>query len=310
MNTITGTLVPPLTAQVRDNEPLASVSPSVSPGSLNGSATASTPTYVDKPTASSVSAATGIRLSPKQQLMADLEVLMGEYLEIFTMSRLAAREHNAFTVMSMMRMVELAAVKMLSSALAEFIGGLVKGGAGIVSGGMQVYSACKSLQALKSEAQGMKAALENAKTAENKLTDARSAAANAADEAGKADANAKVKEAQQEFDLANQRVMEKSDITKSFNFIESQANADKWTGWAAFTKNLGELLESICKYYSSGVEKDKMLIEAMEKYLQGAQQNNQEFERGLAEMVRQLLDQLKSKIDSEHQVNMNTAQNV
>lgn len=309
MNTITGTLVPSLTPQVRDDEPLASGASSVSPGSLNASAAARTPTYVDKPTAPSVSAATGIRLSPKQQLMADLEALMGAYLEIFAMSRLAAREHNTFTVMSMMRMVELAAAKMLSSALAQFIGGLVQGGAGIVSGGMQVYSACKSLQALKSEALGKKTALDNAEAAESHLTSAKRDATTAA-EAGKAEADAKVKAAQEAFDLANQRVMEKSDITKSLNLRVSQADADKLTGWASITKNLGELLESICKYYSTGEDKDKMLIDAMEKYLQGAQQNNQEFERDLGEMVRRLLDQLKSKIDSEHQINMNTAQNV
>ncbi|MDT7523148.1 hypothetical protein RAE21_12130 [Rhodoferax sp. TBRC 17198] len=312
MNTITETLAPPWAARVSDDEPLTSGAPSVSPGSLNASAAAMTPTYVDKPTTPSVSAATGIRLSPKQQLMADLAALLGVYLEIFTMSRLAAREQSTFTVMTMMRMVELAAAKMLSAALAQFIGGVVQGVAGIVSGGMQVFSALQSMQTLKSgmvrTQGGLAEAKQDLKLAEAEFRKLKSAPP---DDPGKIAAHEKLRDARQNYvdkqQLAN---AEWKTFTESSEFKGMEADATLWHGMATATKNLGELLESICKYYSSGVEKDKMLIEALEKYLQGAQQNNQEFERDLGEMVRRLLDQLKSKIDSEHQVNMNTAQNV
>lgn len=311
MNTIADTRASSSVSTVQDDVPLAGGTPGVPSGSLKNSSAARSQTYVDEQ-----APPTGVRLTPKQKMMADLEALMGVYLDIFTMARLAARENSTFTVMSMMRLVELAAAKMLSSALAQFIGGVVQGGMGIVSGCMQVGSALKSMQALKSGAQRMQPAMRDAEAAKQELNAAELDAAQYANQPSphtqaKVAADNRVTTAQNDYLMKQQVVKaEWKSFTESSEFKQMEADATFWHGMSTATKNLGELLEAICKYYASGEEKDKMLVEALEKYLQVSQQNNQEFTRDLDEMVRQLLDQLKSKIEREHQVNMNTAQNV
>lgn len=303
--------VTPLTAPAQSNKPDTGGASGVPPGSLGDSSAAGKPSYVNKPSDHSVSPATGIRLTRKQQLMADLEALMGVYLEIFTMSRLAARENNTFIVMSAVRAVELVAAKMMSAALKQFIGGVVQGALGIASGGMQVFSALNSLRVMQSGMAQMKHAVDDMAVAKQKLKLAENKANSfKASEATheKADVDSAFTAAKQDY-LAKKQIVDNGwkEFATSHDFKEMEAYAAGFLGASAAIKSTGDLTASILKYQASADEKDKMLVDALLKYLQGAEQNSKEFEHDLGAMIKMLLDQMKTKIDNENQLNMSLA---
>lgn len=84
----------------------------------------------------------------------------------------------------------------------------------------------------------------------------------------------------------------------------------RWNGTGSLTKATGEVAEGALKYRGAEADKDRSLLDALKLQLQNSQQSNQEFERDLAEMNRQLLENLRTLTDRSHQLTMNLGQAV
>lgn len=248
-------------------------------------------------------------LTPRQQLMADMESLMGVYLQIFVTSRTAAREHNMYLRQSVARMVELEADKMMSAAVLQLVGGVVQGSAGIVSGAMQIKG---SADAMKSIRNGMKTiapqmkkeseALEALNTAQTKYNNEPSPTQ---------EVKQALDDAKLNYDTAKAELSQaQHNLRSSEDFKAIDAMVAKWNGFGAVTRGGGEVIESAFKYGAAGEDKNRSLLDALKLYLQSSQQSNQDFERDMAETIRHLQEQLRTVTDRSHQLNTNLGQAV
>lgn len=249
-------------------------------------------------------------LTPRQQLMADMERLMGVYLQIFVTSRTAAREHNTYLRQSVARMVELEADKMMSAAVLQLVGGVVQGSAGILSGAMQIKG---SADAMKSIRNGMKTIAPQMKKESEALE-----ALNTAQAKYNNEPSPKTQEVQQalddaklNYDTAKAELSQaQHNLRSSEDFKAIDAMVARWNGWGSVTKGGGEVIESAFKYGAAGEDKNRSLLDALKLYLQSSQQSNQDFERDMAETIRHLQEQLRTVTDRSHQLNMNLGQAV
>lgn len=247
----------------------------------------------------------GPLLTPRQQLMADMESLIGVYLQIFVTSRTAAREHNMYLRESVARMVEREADKMMSAALMQLVGGVAQGAMGVASGCVQIGGAMSTLSSVKN---GLKKegplmqqesdALKTLQAAEERVKTAKPG-----DDA--ADAKIKLDQATTSYEQAKKALLEVKEQLKSVD-----PRTAGWNGAASVLKGTGDTFESGFKYAAAGEDKGRTLLDALKQYLQSSQQSNQDFERDLAEMNRQLLDQLRTITDRSHQLSMSLGQAV
>lgn len=256
------------------------------------------------------SSSEGPLLTPRQQMLADMESLIGVYLQIFVTSRTAAREHNMYLRESVARMVELEAEKMMSAALMQLVGGVVQGSAGIVSGAMQINGAVGALRSIRKGVKGIEPQMKQESDALKALNDAQAKY--------DAEPSPKTQAVQSALDAAKANyATAKANLTQAWTDLRSSedykaidALVAKWNGAGSFTKGGGEVLESGFKYAAAGEDKGRTLLDALKQYLQSSQQSNQDFERDLAEMNRQLLEQLRTMTDRSHQLSMALGQAV
>jgi hypothetical protein len=246
-------------------------------------------------------------LTPQQKLMADMESLMGVYLQIFVTSRTAAREHNTYLRQSVARMVELEADKMMSAAVLQLVGGVVQGSAGILSGAMQIKG---SADAMKSIRNGMKSIAPQMKK-ESEALGALNVAKAKHDTAPSAQTQADLDTAQLTYNTAKAELSQaQHTLRSSEDFKAIDAMVARWNGWGSVTKGSGEVIESAFKYGAAGEDKNRSLLDALKLYLQSSQQSNQDFERDMAETIRHLQEQLRTVTDRSHQLSMNLSQAV
>lgn len=245
-------------------------------------------------------------LTPRQKMMADMESLIGVFLQIFITSRTAAREHNMYLRESVACMVELEADKMMTSALLQLVGGVVQGAAGIVSGTLQVRGALGALKTIRDGVKGIEPQMLKESNALKELKAAEVAHKNSNQSA---QAAVDLNTAQTTYGTAKAELEQAwVALRDSPAFKAVDAHVAYWNGVGAATRGSGEVVESAFKYGAASEDKTKMLLDAFKQYLQSSQQSNQDFERDLAEMNRQLLDQLKAFTDRSHQLNMNLGQ--
>lgn len=260
----------------------------------------------------------GPLLTPRQQMMADMESLIGVYLQIFIASRSAAREHNMYLRESIARMVELEADKMMSAALMQLVGGVIQGVTGIVSGAMQIGGAVSALKSMRDGSKSLDPLKDQESSALKALNDAK-AQHEAAKSAGDAK-NIKAKSAALEVETSKYN-QARGELSKAWDVLKESSGYKElyksidakvafWNGVSAVTKGGGEVSESVFKYRAAGEDKARSLLDALKQYLQTSQQSNQDFERDLADMNRQLLEQLRTINDRSHQLNMSLGQAV
>lgn len=260
--------------------------------------------------------AIGSLLTPRQKMLADLECLIGVYLQIFITSRTAAREHNLYLRESVARMAELEADKMMSAALMQLVGGVIQGSTGIVSGGLQIYGAVSALKSIKDGMKSIQPEMKNESSALKALNDAKIQSGAAAKSGQQqAAATAKVEAATANYEKAKAELSEVwTELKKSPGYEKMYKSIDAsvayWSGAGSVTKGSGEVIESGFKYAAAGEDRGRSLLDALKLYLQSSQQSNQDFERDLAEMNRQLLEQLRTMTDRSHQLNMALGQAV
>jgi len=247
----------------------------------------------------------GPLLTPRQQLMADMESLIGVYLQIFVTSRTAAREHNTYLRQSVARMVELEADKMMSAAVLQLVGGVVQGTAGIASGAMQIKGAADAMKSIRN---GMKTIEPQMKT-ESEALEALSVAKTKHDTAPSAQTQSDLDAAQLTYNKARAELSQaQHSLRGSEDFKAIDAMVAKWNGMGSVTKGSGEVIESAFKYGAAGEDKNRSLLDAFKLYLQSSQQSNQDFERDMAETIRHLQEQLRTVTDRSHQLSMNLSQ--
>jgi hypothetical protein len=257
------------------------------------------------------SSSVGPLLTPRQQMMADMESLIGVYLQIFVTSRTAAREHNMYLRESVARMVEMEAEKMMSAALMQLVGGVIQGSAGIVSGAMQINGAVSALRSIRNSVKGIEPQMKQESDALAAFKDAQAKYDNAASAQEKQAAQSVVDAAKLHYDSAKAELSQAwVDLRASEDYKSIDAIVAKWNGAGSVTRGGGEVIESGFKYAAAGEDKGRTLLDALKQYLQSSQQSNQDFERDLAEMNRQLLEQLRTMTDRSHQLNMALGQAV
>lgn len=257
----------------------------------------------------------GSLLTPRQKMMADMESLIGVFLQIFIASRTAAREHNLYLRESIARMVELEAEKMMSAALMQLVGGVIQGSAGIVSGTVQIGGAVSALKSMRDGLKSIEPQMKQESLALKTLNDAKSRLVVAKPGAATEAAQGKLGAATASYDKAKAELTQVWDpLKESPGYKELYKSIDAhvayWNGVASVIKGGGEVIESGFKYSAAGADKDRSLLDALKQYLQASQQSNQDFERDLSEMNRQLLEQLRTITDRSHQLNMNLGQAV
>lgn len=249
-------------------------------------------------------------LTPRQQRLADLESLIGVFLQIFIASRTAAREHNLYLRESVARMVELEADKMMSAALMQLVGGVIQGSAGMLSGAMQIKGAVGALKSVRNGVKGIEPQMKQEADALKALKNAQATYDKAPSPKTQAEQSA-LDAAKLHYDTAKADLSQAwTNLRGSEDYKSIDAIVAKWNGAGSVTKGGGEVIESGFKYAAAGEDKGRSLLDALKLYLQSSQQSNQDFERDLAEMNRQLLEQLRTVTDRSHQLNMNLGQAV
>jgi len=256
------------------------------------------------------SSSVGPLLTPRQQMLADMESLIGVYLQIFVTSRTAAREHNMYLRESVARMVEMEAEKMMSAALMQLVGGVIQGSAGIASGAMQIGGAVSALRSIRNSVKGIEPQMKREVEALEKLKNAQDTYDQAPSPKTQTEHDA-LNAAKLDYDTAKADLSQAwTNLRGSEDYKSIDAIVAKWNGAGSVTKGGGEVIESGFKYAAAGEDKGRSLLDALKQYLQSSQQSNQDFERDLSEMNRQLLEQLRTVTDRSHQLNMNLGQAV
>jgi len=257
----------------------------------------------------------GSLLTARQQMMADAESLIGVFLKIFVASRTAARERNLYLRESIARMVELEANAMMAAASAQLIGGMIQGAACIASGGLQMRGAISALKSIRDGMKSIRPQMKQESAALKAVNDAQKGLKGAKTEVQKVEAQAAYDKALASHEKAKTELSQAwTSLKESAGYQELIKSIDakiaNVNGMSSIVKGSGDMQESLFKYFATGHDKDRSLLDALKLYLQASQQSNQDFERDLAEINRQLLDQLRTVTDRSYQLGMSLGQAV